>query len=122
MKISPKPFAALIALGAALAVPMAFAQSEPSPEVREAQSAAEAAAEPTPQAAPQAGEARQLSWADIDTDGNGTISMTESAAIASLAEVFADADADADGELTADEYKSYVAKAGAATQPADTEG
>ncbi|MBJ7575864.1 EF-hand domain-containing protein [Luteimonas sp. MC1828] len=120
MQISPKPLAALIALGAVLALPVAFAQSEPSPEVREAQSAAAATAA-TPAAAPAA-EPRQLSWADVDTDGNGSISLTESAEIASLAQVFAQADVDADGELTADEYKAFVAKAGPAAPKADDEG
>ena len=116
MKISPKPLAALIALGAALALPAAFAQSEPTQDVREAQAAA---ADRAPQAAPPAGEPRQMTWADVDTDGNGSISATESAAIASLAQVFSAADADADGELTADEYKAYVAKVGADAPQAD---
>jgi hypothetical protein len=119
MQISPKPAAVLIALGAALALPVAFAQSEPSPEVRDAQAAATEAA---PQATPPAGEPRQMTWADVDIDGNGSISRDESAAIASLAQVFADADADADGELTTDEYKAYVAKAGAGAPQADSEG
>ncbi|MBH1865520.1 EF-hand domain-containing protein [Stenotrophomonas maltophilia] len=48
-------------------------------------------------------------WASIDTDGNGTISKSEAQVNAGLAQVFDQADTNKDGELSADEYKAYVA-------------
>lgn len=122
--------AAIAALGAALAMPLAMAQSAVPPEVRDAQKVAteradmehaptehadtahaqDAAQPPTTSDAQPA--ARQLGWADVDADGNGTISREESAALPALAAVFADADADGDGELTAEEYREHAAKAG----------
>ena len=116
--------AAILAVGAALAMPLAFAQSAVTPEVREAQkaategaeaardaSAAQDAADPAAaaQAAPQD---RQLGWNDVDADGNGTISREESAALPALAAVFDQADADGDGELTPDEYRAHAAASG----------
>lgn len=118
---------AILALGAALAMPMALAQSAVTPEIRDAQKAATEAADADPtavagdaqataaqdaQAVDGQPAARQLGWADVDADGNGTISRDESAALPALAAVFAEADADADGELTADEYREHAAKAG----------
>lgn len=105
MKHASTKFAALVALGAALAMPLALAQSaEPPPEAQEVQEAdAAAVAQP---------EARQLGWEDVDADGNGTISREESAALPQLAAAFDEADADGDGELTADEYRAHAAKAG----------
>ncbi|MEN1941456.1 EF-hand domain-containing protein [Luteimonas sp. MJ246] len=114
----------VLALGAALAMPLAFAQSAVTPEVRDAQEAATEAAASAQADDAQASDAqdpqdaaaqpapRQLGWADVDADGNGTISREESAALPALAAVFAEADADADGELTADEYRTHAAKAG----------
>ena len=119
MKNARTHIATVVALGAALAMPLAFAQSAVSPEVREAQEAATEAAESAQdaqQAAQQATgaqpETRQLGWNDVDTDGNGTISQAESAALPALASVFAEADADGDGELTPEEYRAHAAKAG----------
>ncbi|MGY1458388.1 EF-hand domain-containing protein [Luteimonas sp. A534] len=122
--------AAIAALGAALAMPLAMAQSTVPPEVRDAQKAASehaasehaatehadtAHAQDATQPATTSGAqpaARQLGWADVDADGNGTISRDESAALPALAAVFAEADADGDGELTAEEYRDHAAKAG----------
>ena len=119
MKIARKPLVALVALGAALAMPMAFAQSEPT----EATDAATQATTDPAQAAPAAPEqSKQLTWADVDADGNGSISKTESSQLASLAQVFDQADADADGELTPDEYKAFGAKANDAQPQAGSEG
>lgn len=110
--------AALVALGTALAMPLALAQSAVTPEVREAQEAAtqdagqdtrDAAQDATTDSQPAA---RQMGWADVDTDGNGSISRAESAALPGLAAVFDQADADADGELTADEYRAHAAAQG----------
>jgi len=114
--------AAIAALGAALAMPLAFAQSAVTPEVREAQKAATEAAESAQDAQDAAQQAttaadaqpesRQLGWNDVDVDGNGTISREESAALPALAAVFDEADADGDGELTPEEYRAHAAKAG----------
>ena len=101
-------------------MPLAMAQSAVTPEVRDAQDAAAAQATtaqaqdatrpPATADAPPA--TQQLGWADVDADGNGTISRDESAALPALAAVFDEADADGDGELTPDEYREHAAKAG----------
>ncbi|HEY4529226.1 MAG TPA: EF-hand domain-containing protein [Luteimonas sp.] len=113
MKNARTPLLAMLALGSALAMPLALAQSAVTPEVRAAEKAA------TQDASTQDGAAtgsqpagRQLGWNDVDSDGNGTISRTESEALPGLAAVFDQADADGDGELTADEYRSHAGKAG----------
>lgn len=119
-----KPLAALIALGAAVAMPMAFAQSPTSTGAPTAQSPTEqvedaARAAEQNQAPAAATEQRQVTWADLDADGDGNLSKTEAGSIPSLAQVFDQADTDGDGKLTPDEYKAYVAKAsGAAEQGA----
>ena len=95
------------ALASALAAPAAFAQSSPmTPQ--------DPAAQPAPQqqpteAAPQAAAPAQMTWADLDANGNGSLSVTEAAPIESLAKVFPKADKDGNGELTADEYKAWLA-------------
>jgi len=117
MTLSRKPLAALIALGTALAMPMAFAQdattappADPATQAEPAQSTAPAATQ------------QPLTWADLDVDGNGTLSRTEATNLQSLAQVFDQADADSDGELTPDEYKAYVAKANAGQPEPDAAG
>lgn len=54
------------------------------------------------------------SWAELDANGNGSLSVAEAASMHSLSKVFVKADADADGELTQDEYKSWLAANGRA--------
>jgi Ni/Co efflux regulator RcnB len=136
MKISSrKPLIAMITLSAALAMPMAFAQSDTTDQqaVGQAaqqeqidaaqdaatttdstdatdptmggQSATGAATQSTQQAT---GSAGQQGWEQVDTDGDGSISKQEAGANAGLSQVFDQADADADGMLTTDEYKSFV--------------
>jgi len=103
MKNVRKPLAATIALGAALAMPMAFAQ--------DAGTQAPPATDTTAQdATAEVSQARQgqVTWADLDTDGDGKLSRTESAAFEGLALVFEDVDADGDGNVTPEEYRAYV--------------
>lgn len=117
MNKTRNPLTLAIALGAVLAMPVAFAQQPPTdttgapptaqpqdPTTTTDDSAAPATTPGEPTAQPQ-----QLTWADVDADGNGSISKSESAALPSLAQVFDQADADADGELTTDEYQAFVA-------------
>ena len=97
------------ALASAFAAPAAFAQSAPT-------ATQDPAAQPAPQqrateAAPQAAPA-QKTWAELDANGNGSLSASEAAPIDSLTKVFAKADKDGNGELTADEYKTWLAANG----------
>ena len=101
MKHARKPLFGLIALSAALAMPAAFAQDAST-------AAQDPATAPQPAAQP---ESQSLTWADLDVDGNGTLSKVEAGNVQSLAQVFDDADTDKNGELTPDEYKAFVAKA-----------
>ncbi|ASD69470.1 EF-hand domain-containing protein [Pseudoalteromonas piscicida] len=43
----------------------------------------------------------------LDTDDNGSISVTEASVSTSLTEQFADLDTNADGELSKSEYANY---------------
>ncbi len=102
----------LIALGAALAMPVAFAQTAPQSD--SAMQSTPPTAQPqttTPQATDPAAQPKQVTWADLDVDKNGNLSKTEVATVPELAQSFDAADANADGQLTAEEYKSYAAKA-----------
>lgn len=118
MKNARNPLIGLVALGAALAMPLAFAQSEPTTATQDSSmqgtgATAQDAATPANPAADTtapASEPKQMTWADVDSDKNGSISKGESAQLASLAQVFDDADGDKNGELTPDEYKAFVAK------------
>jgi len=112
MKNARKPLFGLIALGAALAMPMAFAQDPTAtePTAQDPTSQYPTSQDPTQSPAP-ATEQQPLTWADLDVDGNGTLSKTEAGNLQSLAQVFDEADTDRDGELTPDEYKAFVAKA-----------
>ena len=97
------------ALASAIAAPAALAQSAPTnPQDPAAQAMPQQ--QPT-EAAPQAAPA-QKTWAELDANGNGSLSVTEAAPIESLAKVFTKADKDSDGELTADEYKAWLAANG----------
>jgi hypothetical protein len=97
------------ALASALAAPAAFAQSapanpqDPAPQSMPQQQPTEA----VPQAAPA-----QKTWAELDANGNGSLSAAEAAPIESLTTVFPQADKDGNGELTADEYKTWLAANG----------
>ena len=95
----------LLALSAAFAAPMAFAQST-TPTDAAAQDAATQPASPAPQS--DAAPAKKT-WADLDTDKDGNLTKTEAATIPSLQAVFDQADANADGALSGEEYKTYLA-------------
>ena len=111
-----KPLIALVALSAALAMPLAFAQ-EKTEDAAQAQQQTEQSAEQatgsatTPTQSTDAGATQtKQGWADVDTNADGNISKEEAAANPGLSQVFDQADANADGSLTADEYKAFVSK------------
>ena len=96
-----------LAVAAAFCAPLAFAQEAQTPPPQTPPQST--ATEPATHAAPAAEAKNTVSWNDLDIDGNGSLSRAEAAAVASLGEVFDRADADKDGELTADEYKAFLA-------------
>jgi hypothetical protein len=101
-----------VAIAACLAAPMAMAQSTDT-AADPATAAQDATAVPPTSADASAGA---TSWNDLDTDMDGRISKTEAVAMPALEQVFDQADADGDGALTSEEYQSYVANQGAATE------
>ena len=118
-----KPLIGLIALSAALAMPMAFAQSEteqtapprtgqptPTETTAPTESATGASVQSTGQTSGAASSNAKQGWADVDTDKDGAISKQEASSNAGLSQVFDQADADTDGKLTAEEYKAFVSK------------
>lgn len=96
MTSNRKPFAVLLAAGAVLATPLAFAQDTAT--TTDAQTGA---------------SGTQLTWADLDSNGDGNLSRDEATAHSALAAVFDRADGDSDGQLTADEYRTFAAAQGA---------
>jgi hypothetical protein len=128
-------FITLIAMAAAAATPLAFAQNASMTTQDDAQqsamqqqaqveaqsraveqqrdAAAQQATGATTQSAQQSGASSgqgQQGWADVDTDSNGTISKQEATANAGLTQIFDQADNDKNGELTPDEYKSFISQ------------
>ncbi|WP_028920312.1 calcium-binding protein [Pseudoxanthomonas suwonensis] len=96
-------------LGMMAAAPLAFAQQTTPTDGQQSppgSSTQDAAA----QSQSQSSGGQGLSWADLDTDGNGNLSKTEAQRHAGLAAVFAEADTNGDNELTADEYRAFVEK------------
>ncbi|PJJ98683.1 calcium-binding protein [Lysobacteraceae bacterium NML91-0213] len=93
MTSNRKPFAFLLAAGAVLAAPLAFAQDTAT----------------TTTGAQTGASGTQLTWADLDSNGDGNLSRDEATAHSALAAVFDQADADSDGQLTADEYRTFAA-------------
>ena len=108
-----------LSLGLTLSAPLAFAQDQNASPTAQEQTAATPAADPataatpatpaTP-ASPAEGEAKKITWSDLDTDKDGKLTKTEASSVQALTQVFDDADADKDGALTPDEYKAFVAK------------
>jgi len=115
-QLSRKSLIGTLALVASLSAPLAFAQSaetsaQPAPTASSTPTEAAApAATPAPAAEASTGAPAKKSWADVDGDKDGKLSKTEAAVVPALGQVFDQADGNADGALTADEYKSYVAK------------
>lgn len=71
-------------------------------------------ATPAQPAANVDGKQNKKDWSALDTDGNGSLSVSEAASLDSLAKVFGQADSDGNGELTGQEYKVWwSANAGA---------
>ena len=104
-----------VLLGSVLAAPLAFAQDATGTQsATPAQSTSgDASAQDATQATPAtpatpATGAKKVTWADLDTDRNGSLSKTEAGALDSLSQVFDDADANKDGALSADEYRDYL--------------
>lgn len=118
-------FLTSLALGLTLSAPLAFAQeAAPAPQDQAAPAAdapaadqaapaqptdAATAQQPAPAAEP-AGDAKKITWSDLDADKDGKLTKTEAASVQALTQVFDDADSDKDGALTPDEYKAFVAK------------
>jgi hypothetical protein len=127
-----KPLIGLIAITAALAMPLALAQettdssasaqtqtAEPQTQTQDATDAtstdatsATGAATTSAQESGASGNVRggKNDWASLDVDTDGNISKEESAGNPGLAQIFDKADADADGKLTVEEYNTYVSK------------
>lgn len=114
----------LIALSAALVMPMAFAQSDTEAQTTQAQTEQATPVESTPPAESATGAADQSTdqvsgaatssgkpgWEQMDVDKDGAISKQEATANAGLSQIFDQADADTNGALTTDEYKAFVSK------------
>ena len=100
----------LLALSAAFAAPMSFAQSTTPTDAAAAQDAAQTTANQPATPVPQTDAApAKKTWADLDTDKDGNLTKNEAATIPSLQAVFDQADANADGALSGEEYKTYLA-------------
>jgi len=120
MNKNRNPLMGAFALTAMLAIPAAFAQSatdDAATQQAQTQQAEELdqtdATGSAQQSAAQtdaASSQRQQGWADLDSNGDGAISREEAASNAGLSQIFSQADADSDGNLTQDEYKSFVEK------------
>ncbi|KRA46424.1 hypothetical protein [Pseudoxanthomonas sp. Root630] len=111
------PLIALVALSAALAMPLAFAQektedaaTQQAQQTEPTADQATGSATQSPTQSTQSAAGGKQGWADVDTNGDGNISKEEAAANPGLSQVFDQADANADGALTADEYKAFVSK------------
>ena len=111
------PLIALVALSAALAMPLAFAQektedaaTQQAQQTEPTADQATGSATQSPTQSTQSATQGKQGWADVDTDGDGAISKQEATANAGLSQVFDQADANADGSLSADEYKAFVSK------------
>ncbi len=116
LKLKSNHFTLSLALAACIAAPTAFAQDAqqaqpPQSSQQQAPPAADAQMEATADKPPQ------KSWSELDVNNNGTLSSSEAAPMGSLAKAFGEADADGNGELTQDEYKTWLASNSSKQQP-----
>src|SRR5690606_13093426 len=102
MKNSRKPLAGLIALGAALAIPMAFAQDATTAPPQDPATQDY----PTQSTAPSTSQ-QPLTWADLDVDGNGTLSPTAPGSLQTRGQFLNKADARRGGVSAPDAYKAF---------------
>src|SRR3546814_19797261 len=87
----------LIALAAAVAMPMAFAQTAPTTD---------AGMQPTsPQATAPTAEPQQVPWADLDVDTDGRLRKAQVATVPALPKVFASPNPQPPATPTAEEYQ-----------------
>lgn len=113
-KHTTRTLTGLLFAGMMAAAPLAFAQTTTPTQAQVPQAGTQDASQvPATGAAEQqrqhsAASGQGQGWADLDSDGNGNISRAEAQPHAALSGVFATADADSDGELTADEYRSFI--------------
>lgn len=119
---SNKILALSIALATCMATPFAVAQdAAKTGNTQESQNAMAQQASPPPMAdqAKQTNKSAEpaKNWSELDVNNNGSLSTSEAASMDSLAKVFSKADADGNGELTQDEYKTWLASNGAKQQP-----
>lgn len=91
------------ALALSLAAPMAFADEPPRDEAQQAEQQGQASG--------------QITWEQLDADGDGNISREEAARSEGLSRVFDVADANSDGSLTIEEYRAYAEAQASAAQP-----
>lgn len=113
-----------LALGAALAAPLAFAgDNTPEPARATTAKATDAVSQKTTAresggmvmatpmssvaASPKSPPSKGNWWAEADIDGDGKLSAAEATANAAVEARFAGIDADADGYLTNEEYRNF---------------
>lgn len=97
-------------LGMLAAAPLAFAQTTPTEQPPTETTSPPATGAAEQQSTQSTASGQGLSWADLDTNGNGSLSKQEAQRHAALSGVFVQIDADANGELTTDEYRSFIEK------------
>lgn len=113
-------FLGLMAISAAFAAPMAFAQNSDAsadPTNTAASQSAAPATPATPATPANPAAPAKKTWSDLDINKDGSLDKNEAANIPSLQTVFDQADANADGALTGDEYKRYLASNGQGPAP-----
>lgn len=117
MNNARKSMIGLVVLGAAFAIPSAFAQNAESAAANDPMQA-EGAMQPAQPATPAA-PPNQVTWADLDADKDGNLSKTEVATVPELSQVFDSADGNKDGKLSADEYKTFAAANSGGAKPGE---